>query len=87
MDIPEVDCLILAGGGQSTVKTIQRVGRALRTRSDKQTVIIYDFLDGRCPGPKRQRGLQLTYDDYLAHHSKQRVKDYEGEGFTIEWPH
>jgi Herelleviridae DNA helicase len=84
MDIPEVDCLVLAGGGQSAVKTIQRVGRALRPRKDKQTVVIYDFLDGRCP--VRTKGERFTYDDYLAKHSKERVRDYQAEGFDIEWP-
>jgi len=79
MDIPEVDCLILAGGGESFTRTMQRVGRALRRRADKDSVPIYDFLDGHAP----IKGTKLTSDDYLAAHSRQRVRDYASEGFEI----
>ena len=39
IDLPSVECLILGGAGKSLVKTIQRLGRALR-------------LSDRCPNPK-----------------------------------
>ncbi len=90
VDIPEIDVLVLAGAGQSTVRTMQRLGRALRPRRDKTEVVVYDFLDGRAPyHPKwrpRQKGVRMTYDDYLAQHALERIKDYEAEGFAVEWP-
>lgn len=74
VDIPEIDILILAGGGESYIKSIQRVGRALRKRPDKDIVMIFDFLDGRDPTHKK---------DYLANHTKARVKDYKAQGFDV----
>lgn len=74
IDIPEIDVLILAGGGESMVKSIQRVGRALRPREDKDHVLIYDFLDGRGDHPK----------DYLMNHSLRRMQDYRDQGFKVE---
>ena len=74
VDIPEIDVLILAGGGESYVKSIQRVGRALRKRPDKDFVMIFDFLDGRDPTHKK---------DYLANHTKARVQDYKDQGFEV----
>lgn len=80
VDIPQLDCLILAGAGESTIKLMQRVGRSLRPRPDKSSVVIYDFLDGISP----IKGKRVEAGDYLALHSRQRVRDYEAEGFEIE---
>ena len=74
VDIPEIDVLILAGGGQSQINTLQRVGRALRPRPDKNTVLIYDIWAGQRPGHK----------DYLANHSATREQDYLRQGFSVE---
>lgn len=78
VDVPEIDVLILAGGGESYIKSIQRVGRALRIREDKTTVPIYDFVDGRDSTNKK---------DYLAKHAEARLNDYQEQGFEIvRWP-
>lgn len=75
VDIPEVDVLILTGGGESFVKSIQRVGRALRPKKDKDYVLIYDFLDGRDPNAKK---------DYLAKHTQSRINDYKQQKFDVK---
>lgn len=74
VDIPEIDILVLGGGGESYIKSIQRIGRALRKRPDKDHVLIFDFLDGRDPTHKK---------DYLANHTKARVQDYKAQGFEV----
>lgn len=75
VDIPEVDVLILTGGGESFVKSIQRVGRALRPKKEKDYVLIYDFLDGRDPNAKK---------DYLAKHTQARIDDYKKQEFDVQ---
>jgi superfamily II DNA or RNA helicase len=74
VDIPEIDVLILAGAGESMIKSIQRIGRALRPRADKDHVLIYDFADGRGGHEK----------DYLKNHALRRVSDYRDQGFEVE---
>lgn len=75
VDIPEIDVLVLAGGGESEMRTVQRVGRALRPRPDKSTVLIYDVQDGRAVGAKK---------DYLAQHSAAREQVYKDQGYEVE---
>jgi superfamily II DNA or RNA helicase len=74
VDMPHLDTLILAGGGLSEMVQIQRVGRALRIRADKTSVLIYDTLDGCDPSERR---------DYLAQHTKQRIQTYQGQKFDV----
>ena len=62
-----LDCLILAAGGQSAVKLVQRVGRILRIYENKQIAIIHDFQDS-CR--------------WLKKHSKQR-RELLSQDFTI----
>lgn len=74
MDIPEIDVLVLAGGGKAELATLQRVGRALRPRPDKAEVLIYDVWDGRDAGAKK---------DYLAQHTVARLETYRQQGFEV----
>ena len=72
IDIPEIDVLIMAGGGgMSPVKPLQRVGRALRRRPDKDEVTIYDFADSD----------ELT----LNRHYRRRFDLFSREGFTVKF--
>lgn len=75
VDIPEISVLIVAGGGESYTKNIQRVGRALRPKQDKDYVLIYDFLDGRDPTDEK---------DYLAKHTLSRIQDYKSQDFQVK---
>ena len=45
VDIPEIETVVLAGGGKSDIKTIQRIGRGVRTSEGKKDVEVYDFVD------------------------------------------
>jgi DNA repair protein RadD len=72
INIPELDGLILAGGGKSTIKSLQRIGRVIRTSENKKDAIIVDFLDNA---------------KYLLQHSYARITAYESESqFRIKFP-
>jgi len=45
VDIPSLNVLILAGGGKSAIKVIQRMGRVLRLFEGKGKAVIHDFID------------------------------------------
>jgi ATP-dependent helicase IRC3 len=45
LDISILDVLILAGGGKSSTRAFQRVGRVLRLHPLKKDAIVYDFMD------------------------------------------
>ncbi len=45
LDLPTLNCVILAGGGKSPTKCKQRVGRAIRKTAGKIYSVIFDFLD------------------------------------------
>lgn len=72
VDIPSLAGLVIACGGKSTVKALQRVGRVIRKYPGKQFAVIIDFCD------------QITY---LDNHSRIRYKIYTSEdGFDVNWP-
>jgi len=71
VDVPSLSGLILASGGKSTVKALQRVGRVIRKYPGKNQVAIVDFFDDA---------------KYLRNHSKIRYKIYSSEpGFEVHW--
>jgi superfamily II DNA or RNA helicase len=70
MNIPEVDVLILAAGWKTSLRFLQRIGRAMRRREDKTSVIIIDFLD--------------FGNYYTLLHSKSRLETAKSQGFEIE---
>lgn len=70
VDVPQINVLINASGGKSEWKTIQKIGRGLRIKSDGSKLIVYDFAD---------RGK------FLQKHSKERAAIYEREGFEVIW--
>jgi superfamily II DNA or RNA helicase len=64
LDIPSLDCLILAGGGKSSTRAFQRIGRVLRLFDGKDRAICFDFVD---------------YTPMLRRHSRIREKLYRTE--------
>ncbi len=68
-DIPTLECLIMAGGGNSPLRTIQRIGRALRIAPGKTEAEIVDFYD--------------LSNEILRKHSAQRKTTYERKGFPV----
>ena len=70
IDIPQVNVLILAFGGKSRRKVLQRIGRALRKKESRENVVvIVDFWD--------------HHNKYLLNHSKGRLNLYRDEGFEV----
>jgi superfamily II DNA or RNA helicase len=68
IDVPAVDTIILAAGGKSHVKLLQRIGRGLRKKEDKDNILtVHDFLDDT--------------NMYLLEHSQERVDTYASEKF------
>ena len=61
IDIPSVNTLILAGGGKSFVRTVQRVGRSLRLKEDGSDAEIIDILDTTNPYLKKHSRARLDY--------------------------
>lgn len=71
VDVPAIETLILAPGGKSDQRQLQRVGRGLRKKEDSNEVEIYDYIHAG--------------NVYLLAHSLARLALYEGEGFEIVW--
>lgn len=72
VDIPSLSGLVIACGGKSTVKALQRVGRVIRKYPGKKFAVVVDFID-QAP--------------FLENHSKTRYKIYKSEdGFDVNLP-
>ncbi|MCI0556992.1 MAG: DEAD/DEAH box helicase, partial [Nitrososphaera sp.] len=70
VDVPEIEKVILASGGKSPVKLLQRIGRGLRKTEDKNTVQIVDFQDSHHPMLKR--------------HADERKALWKSQGFNVQ---
>lgn len=69
-DLPGIDVLVLADGGKSTIKTVQKAGRAMRPKKGRPNECrIYDF-------------RHHTHSKLLEH-SEARVKVYKREDFEV----
>lgn len=72
VDLPSLSGLVIAGGGKSSVRALQRIGRVIRKYPGKKQAAIVDFLD-QAP--------------FLKDHSNERRKIYSIEkGFEVVWP-
>lgn len=67
IDILNVNHVIIAGGGSSYIKVIQRMGRGMRAGENKKEVDIYDFYD--------------QTNNILMRHSNERIRIYKKNGF------
>lgn len=70
VDLPSLSGLIVAGGGKSSVRALQRVGRVIRKHPKKSRAAVIDFAD-QAP--------------YLLNHSENRRNIYSQE-FDVKWP-
>jgi superfamily II DNA or RNA helicase len=68
VDVPAVDQIIIAGGGKSNVKLLQRVGRGMRKKTNN-TLSVIDFID--------------LGNKYLLNHTEARLDVYTQEGFKV----
>jgi superfamily II DNA or RNA helicase len=69
IDIPDLDVIINASGNKGDVKSIQVLGRVLRTFKEKNEALYYDFLD---------RGV------HTRKHSHKRIKILQKQGYEIK---
>ena len=70
MDVRALDTVILAGGGKSRVRAMQRIGRIMRPYTDPVT------------GQKKTTATAIDFcihQKFLLAHSKQREKMYKTE--------
>ncbi len=71
VDVPAIDVLIMAGAmGMSPIKPLQRLGRGLRKRPDKDEVLVYDFED--------------RYQEDTEKHSRRRMQLFKRERFVVQ---
>lgn len=70
VNIPELKTIVLAGGGASRIKSIQRVGRGSRAKSKgKNRLRVIDFRD--------------NFHQHSLRHSGERIAAYEQEGLDV----
>ena len=69
IDISNIGTVILAGGGKSEIKNLQRLGRGLRRAAGKPNLRLVDFLDSSPATLKK--------------HSAIREKLWQDQGFTL----
>lgn len=76
-DVPAIDVVIIAGGGDAKGRTQQRLGRGLRKAIGKSNAVIYDFLDVD-NGAKKQHFLNHSYNRISVYESlDQEVNIFE----------
>ena len=66
VDIPAINVLVVAAGGKSEIRAIQRPGRGLRRKEDMSHLTVYDFMDS---------------SRFLKTHSARRRSVYKKEKF------
>ncbi len=72
VDVPVLSGLVVAGGGKSSVRALQRIGRVIRPYPGKKQAAVVDFIDQA---------------HYVKKHSQARKEIYASEeGFDIRWP-
>ena len=71
VDAPAIDALVLAGGGKSEIRTIQRLGRGMRGGKRSPVLHVCDFAD-------------MT-DPRLARHALQRLRTYRRQGVDVRY--
>jgi superfamily II DNA or RNA helicase len=69
IDIPALDAVVIAAGGKSQVKLLQRIGRGMRCKPGNDNImLVLDFIDDT--------------NQYLLEHSNDRIDTYIQEKFT-----
>lgn len=69
VDIPELQSVVVGSGGKSVIAALQRIGRGMRTGTDKKTFEVHDVLD------QGQAALER--------HSKARRHAYVRQGYEV----
>lgn len=67
LDLPNIEYLILAGGGNADHVQIQRIGRGMRASAGKDRVTVFDFDDGGYHVGKHARRRKRLYESEPAY--------------------
>lgn len=70
IDVTGINVVVLASGGKSKIRLLQRIGRGMRKAKGKRSFDVVDFWDAETP--------------LLLKHSKQRLKIYQAQGWEVE---
>ena len=70
IDVPALDAVVIAAGGKSQIKLLQRIGRGLRHKEGSNTMVVLDFIDDT--------------NKYLLEHSDDRINTYTQEKFATK---
>jgi superfamily II DNA or RNA helicase len=73
IDVPNVNVLLIVGGGKSYVTTVQRIGRGLRQKADGEELVVVDYF--------------TKGNTYLEKHDRARLKTYHDEEIFNEIEH
>lgn len=68
VDVPSVELLVLAAGGEAHIRLMQRIGRGMR-RKESNVLHVVDFVDDT--------------NKHLLSHSQRRAELYEAENFFV----
>lgn len=79
MNIKNLHCLILCHPLKAKIKTLQSIGRILRTADGKGVVKLIDIIDDF----SYQRGQKMQSNIVMRHYIE-RLKIYESEEFTYD---
>lgn len=73
IDMPELETLIIAAGGKSSIKTTQRVGRLLRNSPGKTIATVHDFLDeAKWLSTHAKKRMEILQRDFLVRIQKDK---------------
>jgi len=77
IDIPDLECLVLASGGKAPIQILQRIGRGLRRGlgSEAKRVVIYDFFDRQAKSTSvLMKHSRMRYNLYVKTFGRDQVK-------------
>ena len=60
INIPSLNCVIIAYGGKDSKRTLQTIGRGLRKTDEKDIVTIIDFFDPSHPSLINHFGHRIS---------------------------
>lgn len=78
IDIPRLFNLVFIDSGKAFTRTMQSVGRGLRTYKDKDSIMIYDICSDMIYGKKHMK-TRIKYYDENKHEHSSKVIDYMKE--------
>lgn len=76
VDVPELRSVVIAGGGQAVIQTVQRLGRGMRLTKGKTFFQLWDVLDW-------SNGFRKGRGTWIAKHAHIRMRTYRKRGHAV----